>query len=188
MLGEGIEQLRVFVVFAVLGLALMAVYLFGLGLFRSRLAIILFDGIFGVASIYAVFAVNLAVNNGEFRLFVFLGLAMGCVICAVTCKTLLDKASAALYNLCTKSTEDEANDAHVSQQKDIGLDSSGGNGSAVAGVHTADNSHSNVLAKSTRRKASKPNRRIKKTRRSHSGTNRVHENRRIRKGLGGAKQ
>ena len=76
MLGEGIQQLQVFVVFVVLGLALGCAYLFGIGLFRTRLAAIIFDAIFGAAAVYAVFAANLALNNGEFRLFVLIGVLL----------------------------------------------------------------------------------------------------------------
>ena len=183
-LGEGVQQFQVFVVFAVLGFALTGVYLFGMGLFRSRLSVIIFDAVFGSASIYAVLAVNLAVNNGEFRLFIFIGIALGCAISVFTCKTLLDKASSALYNLFT-TWRDTLNDTHISQQKNSSTYSGGGGSSTSAGVYAAHNAVSNVVAKPKRGKSSKSNR---KTQRSKNRTERpvgVYENRRIRKALGG---
>lgn len=184
MLGEGIEQLQVFAVFAVLGLALTAVYLFFMGLFKSRLATIIFDAIYGAAAIYAVFITNLSINNGQFRLFIFVALALGAIIGVATCKTLLDKASSALYNLFTTKTEDDVDGLRVSQQKDIDTDSSGSSVGTGTGVHAADNALPDFVAKPTHRKTSKPNRRVEKARRSHARANRIYENRRVRQTLG----
>lgn len=169
MLGEGVEQLRVFVVFAVLGLALTSAYVFGSGVFRSRLAIIIFDSIFGVGSVCAVVAVNVAVNNGECRLFVFVGLIVGAIICIATCKTLLDKVSSALYNLFTTTSEDNIDEPHVPQQKNIDTDSSVGADSTDTGMHATDNAHTDVIAKTTRRMASSANkRRVRKRSRNRT--------------------
>ncbi|MDE7454522.1 MAG: spore cortex biosynthesis protein YabQ [Clostridia bacterium] len=184
MLGKGIEQLYVFAVFVVFSLALCAVYLFGIGLFRSRLATLLFDVIFGVTSLCATVLLNLAVNNGEFRLFVFVAMALGAIICVATCKTLLDKVSSALYNLFTTKVEDSIDESHIPQKDQLDTNGSGGVDIVDTGVHTANIAHANVLAKPTRGKTSKPDRRVKKTRRSHARTNRIYENRRVRKTLG----
>ena len=184
MLGVGIQQLQVFVVFAVLGLALGAVYLFGMGLFRSRLAIIIFDSIFGSLAIYAVFTTNLYINNGEFRLFTFVALAFGCVLAVFTCKTLLDKASSALYNLFV-IREDNDDDALVSQQKNIDTNSSGDSAGAGTALHVADNTVADVVPKSKRSKASGANSRTVRQASRAKRSSSIHANRRIRQTLGG---
>lgn len=183
-LGEGVQQFQVFVVFVVLGLALGAVYLFGIGLFRARLAAIIFDVVFGAASVYAVFAVNLAVNNGEFRLFVLIAIALGVFLSVLTCKTLLDKASSALYNLFT-TREDDLDDARISQQKNIHTNSSGGDSSSAFSLHAVDNSLSAVVPKPKRRASSSANKRAVRQRNRTKRTSSIHANRRVRKALGG---
>ena len=185
MLGEGIEQLYVFAVFSVLGLALCAVYVFSMGLLRNKLATVIFDCIFGAFGIYAVCAVNLAVNNGQFRIFVFLGLALGCIICVATCKTLLDKVSSALYNLFTSVSQEEDNGSRVSQQKISNTDSGGDNDSFAAGVHAVGNSHANDGVKSTRRNAKSANKAAVRQRSRAKRSAGIYENGRVRKTLGG---
>lgn len=186
MLGEGIQQFQVFVVFAVLGLALGCIYLFGMGLFRSRLAIVIFDCIFGLFAIYAVFATNLATNNGQFRLFVLIALALGVTISVVTCKTLLDKASSALYNLFT-TKGDEKDATRISQQKNIHTDSGGSSAGVASGMHVTDNIVADVVPKTKRSTSSSANRRAVRQASRAKQASRIHEDRRIRKALG-AKQ
>ena len=183
MLGEGVQQFQVFVVFAVLGLALCSVYLFGMGLFRGRLATIIFDCIFGACSVYAVFATNLATNNGEFRLFIFIALAFGCILSVFTCKTLLDKVSSALYNLFT-IVEDEQDATLISQQSKVGINSGGGSAGAASDLYAANNVVADVGSQTKRGKAASGNRRAARKRgrtQQHSG---IYARRRVRKAVG----
>ena len=83
-LGEGIEQLYVFVVFFAVGLFLAAIYLFALGLFKSKLSGFIFDAFFSAGALLLLWKCNLEVNNGEFRLFVFIGLFFGIAACYLT--------------------------------------------------------------------------------------------------------
>lgn len=183
MLGEGVQQFQVFVVFAVLGFALCSVYLFSMGLFRSRLAIVIFDCIFGASSVYAVFAANLAVNNGEFRIFVFVALAIGSVLSVAICKTLLDKASSALYNLFT-TKEDDYNAARVSQQKIVNTDNIGSSAGSDTDLHATGIPVADVVIQPQRRKASSANRRSNKPTSRAKRPSAIHANRRIRQALG----
>lgn len=184
MLGKGIEQLQAFAVFAVLGAALTAVYLFGWGLFRGKLAGIVFDAIFSAVALWLVFITNLNVNNGEFRLFVFLGLALGAIICVVTCKTLLDKVSSSLYNLFTASLEDKNDGTHILQQKDVDTVRSGDVSVADTGVYAVDNVDANGVDETTRRSNSSSNRRSHKARRNVRRVPRAPRNRRVRNRMG----
>lgn len=179
MLGKGIEQLQAFVVFAVLGLFLSAIYIFALGLLRGKLVGVIFDAIFGAVSLWLVFITNLNINNGEFRLFVFLGLAAGVIICVVTCKTLLDKASSALYNLFTVSSEDEEDGTHILQQKNVDTVRSGDAGTVDSGVYAAHDVNANGGDEKPRRANTGSNKRRVRQRSRTKRSHRVYENPRI---------
>lgn len=144
-LGKGIEQLGVFAVFCVLGVVLVALYLFGYGLFRSKLAAVIFDVLFGAAGIFATIFVNLQVNNGEFRLFIFVGMFFGGIIAYFVCKSPLDKVSNALYNLFTTKIADKDNGKNILQQKNVDSVRSGNVSADSIGMHIIDNSHSTNL-------------------------------------------
>lgn len=139
-LGEGIEQLGVFVVFAVVSVAFSCVYIFGYRLLKGIFAVI-FDALFGIACVFCVVFVNLAVNNGEFRLFVFAGIALGAIIAYFVCKTPLDKAANALYNLFTDKLADKDNGKNVLQQKNVGGVRGGDVAADNTGVHAVGNAH-----------------------------------------------
>lgn len=188
LLGQGVEQLQAFVVFAVLGLALAAVYMFGLGLFRARLAGIVFDCVFGAVALWLVFITNLNVNNGEFRLFMFLGLSLGAIISVLTCKTLLDKLSSALYNLFTVNRENEDDGTDILQQKNVDNVRGGDAGAADTVVYAVNGSDANGVNEAPRRIFGRAHRKRKKRRAGKAGFDRIHENGRLRHKMGGAKQ
>ena len=185
MLGEGIEQLCVFVVFAALGLGLSAVYVFSVGLTRSRLSAIIFDCVFGAAAVFCVFITNLNVNNGEFRLFVFLGIAAGAVICLATCKTLLDKASQALYNLFTEKSGDKVDGTHILQQKNVNTVRSSDAGTVASGVYAANDADSNGVDEQSQGASAGNGGGKSGKRKSHRRADRVLQNKRVRNRVGG---
>ena len=134
MLGKGIEQLCVFAVFCVLGVGISALYVFGVGLTKTRLAAIIFDSIFGALTIFVVWWVNLQVNNGECRAFLFVALALGATITYFTCKRMLDKLSAMLYNMFTKlfATKQVDDGTHILQEVNSGNIRGGDTPSSIA--------------------------------------------------------
>ena len=152
MLGEGIEQLYVFVVFVVIGVVLAAAYTFGVGLFRSRLAGTIFDCIWGAVSLWLVWRVNLGVNNGQCRLFLFVALFVGAVIAYITCKSMLDKASALLYNLFTTKLMDNSDGSDILQEDNLDNVRSGNLGVADIGMHATGVADAAVVAKRTGRR------------------------------------
>lgn len=152
MLGKGIEQLYVFAVFWALGVGLSLIYIFAVGLTKSKLAATVFDGIFGAVAIYLTWKVNLEINNGEFRLFIFVGLILGCVVTYFTCKSTLDKLSALLYNLLTIKIVEQSDGKDLSQKVDGNRVRGGNAGTGVAGLHATGNADTVVLTKSTRRR------------------------------------
>ena len=162
MLGEGVEQLCVFVVFCALGVGLSTLYIFGVGLTKSKLSSIIFDSIFGAGCIYVIWKVNLELNNGECRAFLFVGLALGSTITFITCKRTLDKLSAMLYNLFTKQQKTVNNDTHILQKMDIGSIRSGDTGSSVASLHAIGDADSTVVTKQSRKNVGRFNRTSKK--------------------------
>lgn len=183
MLGEGIEQLCVFAVFVVLGVVFSAIYIFFVGLTRTRLAGIIFDCIFGAAAIYVIWKTNLEVNNGECRAFLFVGLVSGSAISFVTCKRTLDKLSAMLYNLFTTKLVDK-DGTHILQEMVSSDIRDGDTDTGIASLHAAGNVDADVIAKRSRRGARSTNRRGKRQRRKTKRTSRVHEIERVRKGMG----
>lgn len=174
-LGEGVEQLAVFSVFCVLGAAFCSAYVFGYRLFKSKLPSVIFDAVFGAFFLYAVIAVNLAVNNGEFRLFVFVGLAVGAVISFLTVKSTLDKLGDALYNLFTEKLADKSDGKDIQQQKSGDSVHSGDSGFGSAALHAVGDADANGVAEPTRRKAKRLDRRGKKRRNKKSRASGIHE-------------
>lgn len=184
-LGEGIEQLYVFVVFFAVGLFLAAIYLFALGLFKSKLSGFIFDAFFSAGALLLLWKCNLEVNNGEFRLFVFIGLFFGIAACYLTCKTLLDNASKALYNFFTTKLAEKDNGTHILQQKNIDNVRGGNARVAVAGMHAANHAHSDGVDEPTRKRFRRSYKKSKSRRNRQTRTDRIYENRRIRNEMGG---
>ena len=147
MLGEGVEQLCVFAVFFVLGVVLSALYIFGVGLTKLKLAAIIFDVIFGAVCLYVIWKVNLEVNNGECRAFLFVGLVAGAAITFVTCKSTLDKLSGMLYNLFTTKLTAEKDGTYILQKVNSGDIRSGDTDSGIASLHASGQSRSAVKRK-----------------------------------------
>ena len=183
MLGEGIEQLCVFAVFVVVGVVLSALYLFAVGLTKPRLAAIIFDCIFGATALFVIWKVNLEVNNGECRAFLFVALTLGCVTTFVTSKSTLDKLSAMLYNLFTTKLA-ERNGTDILQENNSSDIRSGDTGTGIASLHATGNADADVVAKRSRRRARKTNRRSKRAWSGNTGTVGIHANRRLRKAMG----
>ena len=184
MLGEGIEQLCVFAVFVVLGVTLAAVYIFGLGLFRSRLAGAIFDGIWGAASLYLTWRVNLGVNNGECRLYVFVALALGAVIAYFTCKSMLDKVSAVLYNLFTTRLMDKSDESNLLQENNLDTVRDGDIGATDTRLHSAGVTDTAVLSKRKSRRVRRNDSKGKRPRNHPTRTARIHAIQRIREKMG----
>ena len=153
MLGEGIEQLYVFVVFVVLGIVLAAVYIFGLGLFRSKLAGVIFDCLWGAASLWLVWRTNLSFNNGQCRLYIFIALALGAAIAYFTCKSTLDKASGLLYNLYTTKMVDASDGTDILQKNNLDTLRDGDIGATDTRQHAVGTVDANVVSKRQSRRA-----------------------------------
>lgn len=177
MLGEGIEQLYVFAVFVALGVALGIVYLLGIGVFRRKVSGLIFDAVFGFAAIYLVWKVNLETNNGEFRLFIVVGLALGVILAYATCKTALDKVSCLLYNLFTTKMVDKDDGTHFSQKVNVNIIRGGSADSSDTGVHATGNSYADVSDKGTHRKVRAAATRSRRHHRRTSGNAGVSSNR-----------
>ena len=152
MLGQGIEQLYVFVVFVVLGIALCSAYLFGLGLFRSKLFGTIFDCIWGAVSLWLVWRVNLDVNNGQCRLFVFIAIVVGATLAYVSCKSMLDKASGLLYNLFTTKLVDVSDGSNLLQKNNLDTVRDGDIGATDTRLHAVGVTDATVGAKQPRRR------------------------------------
>ena len=183
-LGEGIEQLYVFAVFFALGLGFSLIYIFGVGLTKSKLAAIIYDSVFGAGAIFVVWKTNLEINNGEFRAFIFIGLALGCVTTYFTCKSTLDKLSAMLYNLFTTKFVEKGNGTDILQEVNIDNIRSGNAGAGAAGLHAVSNTDSMVVTKPTRRRVKRDDTAGARKRRRPAKATRVSSNRRLRKGVG----
>lgn len=138
MLGEGIQQLYVFLTFVATGVMLSVPYLFLAGLCKNKVAAVAFDGCYGALSLFAVWKLNVEVNNGDFRWFVFVALVLGVIIVCTTCKTTLDKLSAALYNLLTSLRLGKDDGETVLQKEHSNFGNSGSRGADISAVHVAD--------------------------------------------------
>ena len=106
ILGKGIEQLQIFATFWAFSTIATAVYLFVNGFVKTQLARVIFDTIFSIAIVPAFWGANVHFNNGEFRLFVFLAVALGIATSYFCFCSTLDKLSAKLYNLFTTKKVD----------------------------------------------------------------------------------
>ena len=186
MLGEGIEQLCVFAVFCVLGVGFCAIYLFALGLTRTRLAAIVFDTIFAACCLYVTWRVNLDVNNGECRAFIFVGLAVGCVITYITCKHTLDKLSSMLYNLFTTKLVNKNDGKDILQEINSSNIRSGSDDSSVTAVHAFGDTDTAVVTKRSRRRIGKANISSAGRRSRVRKAERVHAIQRLRQRVGAA--
>ena len=183
-LGEGVEQLYVFAVFFALGVGFSLIYIFGVGITKSKLAAIVYDSVFGAGAIFVTWKTNLEINNGEFRAFIFIGLALGCVITYLTCKRTLDKLSAMLYNLFTTKFVDKGNGTDILQKVNIDNIRGGNAGAGAAGLHAVSDTDSMVVTKSTRRRVKRNDTASAGKRRRPTKIARVSSNRRLRKGVG----
>ena len=170
MLGVGIEQLYVFVVFAVLGVALAAVYIFGVGLFRGRVAGAIFDCVWGGVALWLVWRVNLDVNNGQCRLYLFIALLVGALVAYITCKSMLDKASALLYNLFTTKLVDKTDGSDLLQENNLDTVRNGDIGGTDTRLHASGVVDSTVGSVPSRRRVKRAHRRGKDRRRSKKQT------------------
>ena len=188
MLGAGAEQLYVFAVFFVHGVGISAFYMFFLGLTRTKLAAVIFDSLFGAAAIYLTWKLNLEVNNGEFRAFLFVAIAVGCAVTYLTCKRTLDKLSSLLYNLFTEKLVDKSDGKSILQKINGNTVHSGNTGGSSASLRATDNSRSDVRSQRTRGKTQRANRRGKSSRRNDKGTTRVPSNGRLREKMGRSKR
>ncbi len=106
MLGKGIEQLQIFATFWALATVAGTVYLFVNGFVKTQLARVVADSIFSIAAVPLFLMANLHFNNGEFRLFVFVALALGVATSYFCFCSTLDKLSTKLYNLFTNKKVD----------------------------------------------------------------------------------
>lgn len=112
-LGANISQLYVFLLFFVLGVAITAVYMLGFKLTeRSRVATLVFDSVYGCGCAVLVWYVNLVKNNGEARVFVFVGLVVGALMAVKILKDVLFNAVYRLKRLFYKLKHVGNNDKH----------------------------------------------------------------------------
>lgn len=169
MLGEGIQQLYVFLAFWALGVILTVLYLFVVGLLKGRVLTLLFDVCYGVFAVYSVWKLNLQCNNGNFRFFVFVALLLGAIIVSLTCKTTLDKLSCALYNLFTSKKVGKEDERTVLQKEHIDIVGSGGSSADTATVHSAHVSDATLQHKAGKGRIRRTFKRGKSKRRSQAG-------------------
>ena len=184
MLGEGIEQLYVFAVFVALGVAISAAYLFGLGLFRGRLSGAIFDCVWGAVSLWLAWRVNLDVNNGQCRLFLFVALFVGALVAYITCKSTLDKASALLYNLFTTKLVDNTDGENLLQENNLDTVRDGDIGGTDTRLHSAGVTDAVVVAKRKGKRVRRNDSKSKRKRNFPRRVARVHEIKRIREEMG----
>ena len=76
------------------------------GFVKTQLARVIFDTIFSIAMVPCFLKANIHFNNGEFRLFVFVALALGVATSYFCFRSTLDKLSTKLYNLFTTKKVD----------------------------------------------------------------------------------
>ena len=183
MLGKGIEQLCVFAVFFVLGAGFSAIYIFGVGLTKPKIAAIIFDSILGAVATYVIWKVNLELNNGECRAFLFVALIFGCVITFVTCKSTLDKLSAMLYNLFTTKLVDN-DGTHILQEVNSSNIRSGDTDTGIASLHATGNADADVVTKRSRKRNGRTHSRSAQRRNQTARAPRIHANKRLRKKMG----
>lgn len=185
-LGAGVEQLYVFAVFWALGVGFFVVYLFATGLTRTPLSAFIFDGLFGALLLWCVWRVNLRVNNGEFRLFVFVGLALGGATTFFTCKTTLDKLSSLLYTWFTTSTV--AKNENISKKINIDNICGGSDDTGAVSLHAFGIADADDVAETTPSEVDNAHRTGKTGRSKTTRTKRVFAIGRVRQGLGRKKR
>ena len=105
-LGKGIEQLQVFATFWAFSTLATAVYLFANGFVKSQIARVICDVIFSLLVVPLFLTANLHLNNGEFRLYLFLAMALGVITSCICFGRILDKLANKLYNLFTTKKVD----------------------------------------------------------------------------------
>ncbi len=182
-LGAGVEQLYVFAVFWALGIGLSLIFLFFEGLLQTRFAACIFDVLFGAFAIWVIWKVNLDVNNGEVRTFLYIALVLGCATTVLTCKTTLDKLSAMLYTWLTKGLAAQ-HEQNFLQKINVDSIRSGNADTGIAGVHAVGNADADEFAQTAGRKAERNDRRRKTRRAKASGAHRLSQNGRLRKRMG----
>ncbi len=138
-LGEGIQQFYVFCAFVALGAVVALPYLFVLGLIKDNLFSVIWDVVYGVATIFLLWKFNLDFNNGEFRLFIFVAFLLGIAISCATCKSTLDKLSSRLYNLATLKKAVAQDGKTVLQKIDVNTDNSNDDSIDISAVHAVGN-------------------------------------------------
>ncbi len=100
-------DLLVALAFVALGVLCSAVYIVALGFAKSKVAVVVLDVVSALLLVATVWATNLFVNNGQFRLFVVVAFAIGVQLNVTISKRTLDKLSKALYNLFTNKGVDK---------------------------------------------------------------------------------
>lgn len=173
-LGEGAHQLGVFVVFACIGVVQAAAYVFASGFFKGKWCV-LWDLLFGAQFTFCVWIVNVQVNCGKFRAFVFVALAVGAIIAVATCKSTLDRTAKLLYNLAT--SQKVANNEIILQKGHVNFDSCGNNSANIPVLHVADNANAANQPKTKIRKIASNGGSRQKRRAVQTGTVGIQKNR-----------
>ena len=156
LLGVGKEQLYVFLLFVALGVVVGVVYLIGYKLTKGRLAAALFDGIYCIGCAVVLFFVNLVRNNGQARLHVFVGLAVGVALSWLICAKPLDKPLGRLYNRLTQLGSEVNDDGTTVPQKINGnTDCDGNTGSGTVALRIVDDAVANDGVARSRGKTAK---------------------------------
>jgi spore cortex biosynthesis protein YabQ len=103
---DATAQLLLFLVYVFLGIMLPTVYHILHSLLRpirrKHLLSVIFDVIFGVFALYIMWVVNFRLNDGQFRIYIALGLAIGALAYATILFSFLDNFGKTLYTLFNK--------------------------------------------------------------------------------------
>ena len=145
LLGEGVGQLRVFLLFLAVGAIVGLLYTFGEKMTKSTLSAVIFDLLFGVLSATAVFWLNIVYNNGQVRAYVFVALSVGCKIAYFICNKPLDKLCKVLYNRLTSKNERQDNGTTVLQKINFDFDGGGNFVGTDSSLHPVDNAVANGI-------------------------------------------
>lgn len=185
MLGASIFQLYAFLAFAAFGALCAMVYTFVSGLTKSKLGAVITDAVFGALFIFLLWKLNLKINNGECRLYVFIGIILGAAIAVVTSKHTLDKWSLALYNLTTSKKAVKKDGKTVLQKENIGVGDSGSDGVGVSAVSVDGDVDAVHQPKKHKRRIGKNDRIGGIGRKGKTGTAGIQKNKRLRDRMGG---
>lgn len=173
-LGADITQLYVFLLFFVVGVTLTILYLTGYELTkRAAVAAVVFDVLFGLASVYVVWKINLVKNNGEARPYVFFGLAAGIFVATKVFKTPLDKLAGRLYNLFTEINKRQKDGTTVLQKVNLDSDNSGNTGVGGVAVRASDVAHAVHVNVRSRKRAGNLGRGSSKGKRRYARADRL---------------